>query len=783
MSSHPVLLIHADPVRRRELRALLSGHEVLEVTSRAEALPLLGRSPLALVVSQPAEFRRLLRDLERQTPGTPRAVLCPDDPSVVQQLAALASEGYEFETVPERAPGTLKHLVEPRSAARVALTVAHTAHFVVGDMDFLADVVEASSDGLGLSLPPNAPIEALVPGLRLEHVSVQGPAGVALEPRTWVVRTLRREAGGRGRVHVGVTIEAQGGEHRARAPQRINDEVRVRGLVRRAINRQATFVLHMADGSGRREYSASAVDAAGRLVLSRPRPGHRFDAGEIAVLSFELLGSQVEASAAVLESDELRSVVAMPRSAQRRERREALRVRLTEPDGAFLSLRSPLTGATVRRRLLDLHPMGASLELEAGGEPLPPGLQLGEVTLELGGARHRCRATVQSSLPLAQDHGARRVGLRLTTDEGPERQALIDAWLARLVPDVACGSRFPFEDVWALFRQEGVRFPDYPLEARASLDTLAATHRAMGDGAHGLGKAFVFTEGGQVLGHASGLRTHSRSWLAQHLVVKSGYHRGTQISQALVNLSFDYAEALGDVDYLRGLWRTSNRWPSRVFGTVTSKLLRPGESCLTSFNPMRRPVGPMLSPASIRTREATYEDLADLLAHLRATHDPVFLKGHDLTEGELRFETLGARYRAAGLERARITGVARRDGRAVGWVVLERMTPGLFWAEWYNAFRLFLAEPDAPDARDVRHALVAWTMGALAARGATVAECLATERDLDTLAWLGFADLGRVMEYTAHRGLTREITAQVVAVFEKLTAREQRGAEGEERSS
>jgi hypothetical protein len=317
-----------------------------------------------------------------------------------------------------------------------------------------------------------------------------------------------------------------------------------------------------------------------------------------------------------------------------------------------------------------------------------------------------------------------------------------------------------------------VRFPDYPLEIPGRVAVLAKGHRAIGDGHHGLGKSFVFNENGEVLGHASGLRTHSKTWLAQHLVVRSGYHRHTQISQALVNLSFDYAESLGDVEFLRGLWRTSNRWPSRVFGTVTSKLLRPGESHLGSFNPMRRTVGPTPRAVTATTRDATEADLAALLDTLRLTCDPVFLKGHDLLEGELHFESLAPRYRAAGLHRRRVVGVAVRGGKPVGWAVLERMSPGLFWAEWYNAFRLFLAEPSAPDADDVRQALVGWTMARLALEGAMIAECLASEADLPCLSQLGFADLGRVMEYTAHRSLTRDIASQVIAVFEKLSARE-----------
>ncbi len=388
---------------------------------------------------------------------------------------------------------------------------------------------------------------------------------------------------------------------------------------------------------------------------------------------------------------------------------------------------------------------------------------------------------VQTSKAVSGDVASQRVGLRLVSLPDSERQALIDAWLRWLVPEVRCGGTIAFPDVWKLFQHEEVRFPDYPLDAPSTVDVLGAGHRAIGAGSNGLGKSFVYNEDGEVLGHMSGLRTHSKTWFVKHLVVKSGYHRQTHVAQTIVNLTFDYADALGDVEYLLGFWRASNRWPSRVFGAVTSKLLRPGVAHLTSFNPMRRAVAPVPHPASLQTRDASDTDLVALVELLRATCDPVFLKGHDLVESELSLETLGARYRSAGLRRARMLGVATREGRPVGWTLVDRMTPGLFWAEWYNGFRLFLAEPDAPDADEVRQALLSWTMSCLASERSPVAECLAAEGDVACMARLGFADLGRVMEYTAHRNLTREFTAQMVAVFEKLNARarSRSGTEGE----
>jgi hypothetical protein len=773
------LIIHADPQRRLELKGMFAEREVLEADSRAQAVPLLSSRALSLVLSQAQEFRRLLRDLERHTPGTPRAVLCPDDPEALRQLAELASEGYEFVTIPERAPEALRQLMNPRSSVRLRPAEPLKASFSVGVVNFCADVVEVSNDGLGLALPPETPVEGLTPGRTLERATVTGARGVVLERRVWVVRTLRRAPEGAGGLLLGVTIEPLPSDLHGPPPQRLKDEVKILGLVRRALHRRARFVLRTSDGTGSREYCDAALDGAGRLVLAEARPGSTFGAGEVVQLSFELLGSQVEAVTAVLEAADGRVVVALPRTVQRRDRREALRVRLGEHAGAAITLHEPLTGAVVTRAMLDLHPMGTSLELDASVHALPPGLVLADADLDLFGAKCRCEAVVQSNVP-ASDGGRRRVGLRLAPKSAVDRQALVDAWLQRLVPEVTCGSRFRFDALWELFQSEGVQFPDYPLDDPATLDALSATHLKVGDGRHGLTKSFVFHEDGVVLGHASGLRTHSKTWLSQHLAVRSGYHRQTHISQMLVNLSFDYAEALGDVEYLRGLWRTSNRWTSRVYGAATSRLLRPGLSYLASFTPMRVNLAvPRPAPREF-AQPATAAEGHALLQYLQRRWDPVRMRADDLNEEELELASLSRRFAEAGLSRSRHVGVVPGSDGPRGWVLIERMTPGLFWAEWYDAFRIFLVDPSAPDAGEVRRALVHYALADARARGRTHTHCLADDADVAALEQDGLTNLGKVIEFCAHRTMNREMTAQLMAIFERLTPRERRSrVEGE----
>jgi hypothetical protein len=770
MTARPVLVIHTDAARRNELKALLRGREVLEASSRAEAVPLLSQKSLALVLSQPVEFRRLLRDLERHAPGTPRAVLYAGDAETLRQLAELASEGYEFFTVAEGAMSTVRGLVEPRGSPRLPPSRPLTAHFVAGATDFVAEVVELGNEGLGLALPPSAPVEVLTPGLELHQATATDGGGVTLERRTWVVRTLRREGDGGGRVLVGVSVEPPPPEVRERAPLIIRDEVRARGLIRRAVARGAEFVLRTTDAAGPTVQGRVELLPDGHLALCGAVP-FGFEPGEIGLLSFELLGSQVEGATAVVERQPTRLVLTPPRTVQRRDRREALRVRVPPEAPVTFLARSPLTGRALTARVVDLHPLGASFELEADDEVLPPGLRLGPVTLDFGGTRCRAEAVVQGARRSLGEAGRWRIGVRLTTERSDDRVALLDAWLRLLVPGVVCGSRFDFASLWALFEREQVRFPDYPFDQPRTLEVLSASHRALGDGRHGLARTFVFTDGGEVLGHASGLRTHSKTWLSQHLVVRSGYHRQTHISQALVNLSFDYAEGLGDVEYLRGLWRTSNRWTARIYGAATARLLKPGSSYLASFTPMRLVLGGALPASPLEAREATAAECEALLAHLRRTWDPLRLAADDLVESELGLQTLRGRFAALGLERSRHVGVVPGPGGPRGWVLIERMSPGLFWAEMYDSFRIVLRDARSNDADDVRLALTTYALSDAARRGRRVAQCLAEEQHIPALERFGFANLGRVMEFGAHRSMNREMTAQLIAIFERVSRR------------
>ena len=777
-----VLIIHPDEARRRVLRAALGAVEVVEAATRESAMPLLRAKAPTLVVSHHDGFRRLLRDLERHVPGATRAVLCPAaDEAMRRTLVDAATQGYDFLTIDEHELEQVRALVHSRGSARRRPAAALSARFLLEGEEKRAIVEELGNDGLGLRIEAPAPLEKLACGSLLPEASVWDGEALVMEPRAWLIRSAFQPEGA---THARVGVSFVPARAASGGADRISDVVHLRGLLRRAALRHTRFEVQRIDGVQRRTFGAAKVDdGAAQIALSKPLGDQPFRAGQIVRLSLELSGRQLEGVAAVLEASPAGLRLSEPEFLMRHHRRKSLRAHAADGLDATIEFVSPLKSEPSRRPLLDLHPGGAAFLYQADEELLPVGLVLRPVTIETGGRRVPCEAVVQSTTAISTEappavpvRGSRRCGLALRglTVEG--RAVLQDVLASVLAPEVIDGARVPFEDIWALFRSQDVRFPDYPPEDPESVVKLGRAQATLRQAHPGLFRSFVFRDAqGELLGHTSALRTFSRTWLAQHLVVKAGYKRQTHVAQTLVNLAFDYGEALKDVEFLRGLWRSTNRWPARVFGSVSAKTLRPGFSCLAHYTQLRWPTSRALPPCALRTRPATKDDLGPLSSRLRVLEDPVHLRSSDLFEEELLLPTLGARYRDSGFHRERHIAVV--DGRhgPRGWVLMEEMSPGLIWMEMLNIFRIVLADPSEPDADAVRLALVTRGVEEARSRGRPFAEWHDSFDDSVSLADLGFTTLGVAMEFTAHVSQTREWNSQMLAIFERLAAEFHRG--------
>jgi hypothetical protein len=791
MLSHEqsVLIVHPDPKLRAGLVAALAPRRIIAVSTRDDAARTLAERVPDVVLADALEARRFIHDLDRLAPRAMRVFLCPrSQQEALRELVDAAAEGHEFHTVDptlsvEEVAQRLRELLRQRGSTRVPAKGVEASFYVDGQL-MRAGCLDAGNEGFLLKLPVDAPIERLPPGTRLFDFRLEREGRVVLRTGGGFVRHIGLErAAGDAFFRIGVQIERAGASVGYVELATIDDMVRVVAVLRRALRRHGTLQCTLVQGVRRREDLATTLIENGegdRLALRCERPRHwDVSVGDVVQVVFELSGKSYRGWAAVVRVEHDGFVLSLPRNLSMYHRRTSLRFRAGEEHPFTVSFVSPLTGEQIEHPVMDLHAVGLSFAYDAAREVLPVGLVIDDVTLVLpDGTRAGCSAEVRDNGPLLDDMAggmARpfRCGMRLCNVLPEARQAVINAFVQVSCPQVRDGRSEQFRKIWELVQAVHMFHPDYPFEDGPHMEVLEDTHRKLATVAEGLARTFVYCEGPKIIGHISGVRTHSRTWMIQHLMVLPTVRRGESISRDLSALCVDYAEALEDVNYLRIFWRIQNKWPDRVFGWIARSMYMEGLTELRSMNyvrlsftqPLRGRKG--LPPV----RRAAKADLQWLESHVRGRGEVVRLLADDLMAQEAELGTLSARYAVHGLQRARSVFVVDGEQGPLAFALAEEATPGMSWPEMTTAFSFVVPEPEHPRAAEAREALTVACVERYRELGKNAALALVQDDEVEGLVALGFHWHCRVAQWTVHRSAARTWHMLMAAVFERLQNR------------
>ncbi|XXF75879.1 PilZ domain-containing protein [Myxococcaceae bacterium GXIMD 01537] len=800
MVSHEqsVLIVHPDPALRAGLVAALAPRRIVAVSSRLEASrPLAERAP-DIVLADATGARKLLQDLDRLAPRAMRVFLCPKArEEALGELVEVASQGYEFHTVDSSAPmeetlAQLRELLRQRGSMRVSAPGLEASFHVGGRLPLRAECINVGNEGFLLKLPVDAPIEQLPPGTRIYDFRLERDGKVVLRTGGGFVRHIGLErAAGDAFFRVGVQLERAGASIGYMELATIDDTVRILAILRRALRRQGTLQCTLVQGVRRQEELVATLSAesGARPVLRCATPLQwGVVVGDVIQIVFDLSGKSYRGWAGVLETDAEGFSLSLPRSLSMYHRRSSMRFR-TEEDRPFaVSFVSPITGERIEHPVMDLHAVGLAFAFDAAREVLPVGLVLEDFCLVLpDGTRAPCSAEVRDNAPLLSPSGAGmtrpfRCGVRLLNVLPEARHAVMDAFVQARCPQVRDGRHEPFRNIWKLVQTMRLFHPDYPLEEGPHLDVLEDTHRKLATCGEGLARTFIYCDGDALLGHVSGVRTHSRTWMFQHLTVLPTFHRSERISRELSALCVDYAEAHEDVHYLRVFWRIQNKWPDRVFGWIARSMYMEGLTDLRTFNYVRLSFTQSLPvraglPA---VREATRADLQWLESHLRGRGEVVRLLADDLLAHEADMASLKASYAQSGVRRGRSIFVVDGEQGPLALALAEDASPGLSWPEMTTAFSFVVPDPHHPQVPEAREALAARCVEFYKERGKQSALALVQDDEVDGLVMAGFRWHCRVVGWTFHRNVARTWHTLMAAVFERLQNRSTRTARGME---
>jgi hypothetical protein len=769
-----VLVWHSDPARASALALGLSDCKVVSASSREEAsAQLRGLSP-DLVVARPADARRWMKELERTAPSAKRVFLYASD-NEVDDLIDVATEGHQFLAVDDRISDAdlrtrVRQVLFARRSARTDAGPPLSGELGLGAVTYACRCVDISHRGMAVEVLGAAGLEGLVVGTAVRALTIFDGTRCVLGPVTGVVRHIGATSAQGLRLGIEISAVADPGLTPRLAPApAVRDVARVGALLRRAVR-----------GTGLRIRGPGL----GRFWRACPRgttsllPGERLDLpawlgarpGELVEVGFDLAGKSYSGMSAVHALIDDRAQVLVPPAFEVQHRRSHLRLASSELDFK-LEWSSALSDKRVARVLQDVHATGASIVQRISEEPLPIGLHLSDATLVApDGTRFACSAQVRA-LEL-DEHDAFRCGLALTDAPAAARDAIATAYVRSVAPAVEDLSQSHFEELWTFIAEAGHHYPDYPAGAGSHRQRLASSHGRLVQGSEGLGKTFAYRDDNALVGYGSCLRTHSRTWFLQHLAVSRVFNRAGQVSFDIFNLGVDYAELLDDVDYVRLIWRTENRWPHRHFGWIHRLLAPEGRSVMRSYGYWRlESTLPPCEPGDVRV--ADLGDLQHLERVLQWRGEVMRLSSDDLTAEQSNLSRLEARFNAQGLSRSREIFVAGQ-GATRTFALLDHMTPGLCWPEVTNAFEVIAAPGESAEADAARRALALVCAHRQRDRG-QVPLAAAHAADRATLSALGFTDGGEVAEWTFHRSAGRSVRELVGAMSARVSRRSQEG--------
>jgi hypothetical protein len=783
-----VLIVHPDPELRAGLAEALAPRKIVAVSSRDDATRTLAQGVPDIILADAVGARKFILALERLAPQALRVFLCPGaQAEAMQELVEVASEGHEFHTMDltaaslENLSRSLGALLRQRSSRRMP-AVGLEASFVVDDSLLRAVCLDLSNEGCQLKVLVDAPIERMTPGTRLTDFRLEQGGRTVLRTGGAFVRHVGLERSADDAFfRVGIQIERPSATIGYVEMATLDDRIRILAVLRRALRQRDTLQCTLMQGVRVQEELHAQLVPHGEHVLMRCALPRNWEAalGDVVHVVFDLSGKSYRGWSAVVAVEQGGLLLSLPRSLSLYHRRNHMRFKTAAEAPFGISFASPLTGQQIDCPVLDLHTSGVAFLFDGARDVLPAGLLVDDFTLVLpDGRRARCSAEVRDSSPFNTPEGQEltrpfRAGVRLRNVPADARQAILDAFVKARCANARDGRFESFQNIWALIRSVGLFHPDYPFEDGPHTQILEDTHRTLASSGEGIAKIFLYAQDNQLLGHASGLRTHSRTWMLQHLAVRRAFQRGERISRELSELSVDYAESLEDVNYLRICWRVENRWPERVFGWIARSMHLEGLTQLRRFHYMRLPTTQLgKTRADLpRVRRAGPEDLRWLESHLRKRGEVVRLLADDLLAPEAELSTLAARYALHGLHRRRTLFVVEGENEPVAMALANEASPGLSWAEMTTFFSLVVPDPTHPRVSEARQALVAQCVQHYREHGKLSALGLVGDDEVADLQAAGFHDHGLVAEWTFHRSTARTWHTLMAALFERLQGR------------
>jgi len=370
------------------------------------------------------------------------------------------------------------------------------------------------------------------------------------------------------------------------------------------------------------------------------------------------------------------------------------------PDIVF---RHPITRKMVSLKVISLSGAGFSVEEDAAGSVLLPGMIIPEIELSFANSfKINCIAQVIYQKPVDKKGDSSRVkcGLALLDMDMEDHSKLLALLNLAKNRNSYISNKVDSDVLWNFFFESGFIYPQKYAFVQANKDTIKATYEKLYTQSPSVARHFVYQENGRILGHMSMLRFSGNSWMIHHHAAnKNASNKAGLIvlSQIHNYLNDTYRVYSAHLDLVFCYYRTDNKFPNRVFGGATKYMKAPkgcSENTYVYFHSEKgfyNELG-MQNPWDLVETEA--EDLIELESFYEHFSGGLMLNALGLEADMLGHDDVSKEYRRLGFKRERHLYSLKKEGKLKAVVLLNISDVGLNLSDLVNCMNVIVLDPD-----------------------------------------------------------------------------------------
>ncbi len=362
----------------------------------------------------------------------------------------------------------------------------------------------------------------------------------------------------------------------------------------------------------------------------------------------------------------------------------------------------PFTKRIFDLKAIDLSSSGFSVEEDEHNAVLLSGLILPKCELSFANSfRVQCRAQVVYQKEWEADKGDSRIkcGLALLDMDIQDHVKLIALLDQAKDKNSYICNDVNLDELWDFFFDTGFIYPAKYAFIQKNKDKIKKTYERLYRNNPHIARHFIYQDKGRILGHMAMVRFYENTWLIQHhasrkssrnkagLVVLDQIGRMLNDSNRLYSLHMDYV-----ICY----YRSSNKFPSRVFGGAAKSINAPKECSIDRFayyhhqNTSRHMSA---LPVSWELTAARSEDLQELEDYYEHRAGGLMLEALDLKADKFDCDSLAAQYHRVGLTRERHMYSLKKNGNLKAIITAVLSDVGLNLSDLTNCIKVFVLDP------------------------------------------------------------------------------------------